>query len=552
VAAPVTLRWSAAAVVAAAVGGAMAATLLRHKSIGHPRPDSTNIFFHLYALHERPFFILLAAFALLVWVFARPATVVVAGSPPAPTSGTGHPRRVPLMVGALTIGVLSWVGSRIVLHNFPFSLDEFNAVFQAEILASGRLSAPVPAEWQPFAPAMTPVFVSYYPEAESWRSGYLPGYAAIRALFRVLGGESLTNPVLAALTLLVLAGVGRRLWPERPQPWLLAVLFLATSSQFLLTSMSWYSMPAHLLLNLVWLWLYLRNDTLSLAAAPLVGVLALGLHNPFPHALFAAPFLVRALRRHRFAWLSYAAVVYGAGALVWYAWLHSSTGYLAAAGGQGLLSAFMLPGARELASQALHLSLVLSWQPPVVVIFALVALWHHRRLSETERDVAGGLLLTAGFYLFVSFFAQGHGWGYRYIYSALGNLIMLSAAGAEMLRGSVGRVTINRLVGLSTAVALLVQLPLRALQAERFVRPFARATEYVATLEGSVAVVVHPDSSYYGRDLVRNDPFLRNTPKLFFAPVLGDSGIRALSSRFGGRVHQLRSTELARLGIKTF
>jgi hypothetical protein len=243
VAAPAALRWSAAAVLAAGVGGAIAATLLRARPIGHPRPDSTNIFFHLYALHERPFFILLAAFALLVWAFARPAAGAAAGSPPAASNGTGLPGRVTLTLGALTIGVLSWVGSRIVLHNFPFSMDEFNAVFQAEILASGRVAAPVPAEWQPFAPAMMPVFVSYYPEAQSWRSGYLPGYAAIRALFRLLGGESLTNPVLAASTLLVLAGVGRRLWPERPQPALLAVLFLATSSQFLLTSMSWYSGP---------------------------------------------------------------------------------------------------------------------------------------------------------------------------------------------------------------------------------------------------------------------------------------------------------------------
>ncbi len=124
----------------------------------------------------------------------------------------------------------------------------------------------------------------------------------------------------------------------------------------------------------------------------------------------------------------------------------------------------------------------------------------------------------------------------RFIYSAL---------------GSVGRVTINWLVGVSTAVAAR-SIPCGSVQAEQFVRPSPRHGVRGNPQRPDLAVVVHPDSSYYGRDLVRNDPFLRNSPKLFFAPVLADSGIEVLSGRFGGRVHQLRSTELARLGIKTF
>ncbi|MGI8546243.1 MAG: hypothetical protein ACR2M1_02750, partial [Gemmatimonadaceae bacterium] len=329
----------------------------------------------------------------------------------------------------------------------------------------------------------------------------------------------------------------------------LAVIFLVTSSQFLFTSMSWYSMPAHLLLNLVWLWLYLRDDRVSLALAPIVGVLAMGLHNPFPHALFVAPFLIRMLRRRRFAWLAYAAVVYTAGSALWYSWLRSSYAYQDASGG-GLLGAFALPRLLELKLQALQLSLVLSWQAPLVAIVGLVALLRWRRLSETERDLAGGLLLTAGFY-FLFPISQGHGWGYRYIYSALGNLIILAAVGADLSAENVGGARIARLVAASTLVALLVQWPLRAVQIERFVRPYARAMEYTATRPDS-AVFVHPGQSYYARDLVRNDPLLNTSPKVLSAPVLGDSGMRRLRDRFGGHVHEILPGELAPFGVPTF
>ncbi|MGI8546244.1 MAG: hypothetical protein ACR2M1_02755 [Gemmatimonadaceae bacterium] len=542
------LRWSALGVAVTSAGGITAATMLRRNGYGLADRASEDIFFRLYALHERPFFVLLGIFALLTWFYAR--------TPPARPEDTATARARPrvspiaaLWIGAAVVGVISWVGSYVVLHSFPFAMDEYNAVFQAKIFAAGRLTAPVPAQWQPFAPALSPVFVTYFPDQHTWRSGYLPVYSAIRALFSLAGADNLTNPLLGSLTVVMMAAVGRRLWPAMPQRTWLAVVFLATSSQFLFMSMSWYSMPAHLLLNLLWLWLYLRNDTLSLAVAPIVGVLALGLHNPFPHALFVAPFLIRALRQRRFGWLGYAAVVYGAGSLVWYSWLRASSGYLQATG--GLVGAFSLPGAWQVRIQALQLSLVLSWQAPLVVILALVAVVRWRKLGTTERDLAVGLVLTAAFFTLFPL-TQGHGWGDRYIYSALGNLMILAAvAGGDLAEEGLGMVRVGRLVAASTLVALLIQVPLRAVQVEHFVRPFARAAEYAAT-RPEPAVIIYPDSSYYGRDLVRNDPFLQHSPKILSAPVLGDSGVRRLRAGFGSPVHQLRPAELAPFGIATF
>jgi hypothetical protein len=539
------LRWSALAV--AAVAGAGFAMAARLRSLAAARPESDNIFYRLYALHERPFFALTALFALVAWWYVgRPPDG--RGERDAGGRASRPPAVVALLAVAALVGVVCWAGSGLILHGYPLAMDEFNAVFQAEILASGRLAAPLPAAWQPFGSALAPVFTTYYPDRHVWRSGYLPVYAAIRALFRLAGAESLTNPVLGALAVVALAAVGHRLWPRRERRTGLAVLFLVTSSQFLLTSMTAYSMPAHLLLNLVWLWLYLRDDAPGLAAAPVVGVLALGLHNPFPHALFVTPFLLRALRRRRIGWIAYAAGVYGAGALLWYSWLRASAAYLSATG--GLLSTFGLPGKDQLIIQAMSLTLVVSWMPPIACVFALVALAGWRRLGDAERDVAAGLLLTAAFHLLFPL-SQGHGWGYRYLYSALGNLVLLAAVGADWSTEAVGRARVARLVAASTLLALLVELPLRAAQIERFVRPFARASEYVATRPEPV-VVVYPDSSYYGRDLVRNDPFLRDAPKVVSATALGDSGLGALSRRFGGRVHPLRRAELAPLGVTTF
>lgn len=547
------LGWAALCVAFLSAGGVAATTLLQGRWLSTPRSSSDNITYYLYILHERPFFALLGVFALAAWLYVRRVEDrdVAAG-----VRATASRLRVPVLAthrglwaATAAVVLLAWGGSYAVLHSLPFSMDEYNAVFQARILAAGRITAPIPQEWRPFAPALTPVFVTYYPDQQAWRSGYMPVYSAIRALFSLAGSGNLTNPILGGLAVLALAAAGRRLWPGNSRRVALAVLFLVTSSQFLFNSMSWYSMPAHLLFNLVWLWLYLRDDTTGLALAPLLGVLALGLHNPFPHALFVAPFLIRMLRRRRFAWLTYMSAVYAAGSLVWLAWLRASASYLAANG--GVTGTLALPGFEQLRTQVIELSLVLSWQAPLVVILALVALIRWRELAEPERDVASGLLLTAAFYVFYPQ-AQGHGWGYRYIYSALGSLMLLAATGADLSARTAGeRVRVTRLVAASSLLALLLQWPLRAVQVGRFVRPFARATEYVATRPAAV-VVVYPDSSYYGRDLVRNDPFLRNPPRVVSAPQLGDSAMRQLESRFGGQLYRVRPAELARLGIATF
>ena len=54
----------------------------------------------------------------------------------------------------------------------------------------------------------------------------------------------------------------------------------------------YYSMQAHLTANLLFVWLLLKPTPYRAFGAGVVGSLALVLHNPFPHMLFAAPWII--------------------------------------------------------------------------------------------------------------------------------------------------------------------------------------------------------------------------------------------------------------------
>ena len=503
-----------------------------------------NTFFEQYRRHEPVFLALMAVFAIVFAVMARRS---LPDESPAPTP-TAISSSSPFRLGAVCVGVfvVTAVGTWVVMHGLPLSMDEYVATFQARVFASGRLAVPIPEAWRQFAWSMTPVFIAYDPAQNTWVMQYLPVYAAMRALFVQFGADRLVNPALAAASIPLVFACARRLWPDEKERAWLAAGFLAASSQFVLMSMTGYAMPAHLSVNLLWLYAFLRNDRVGWVAAPLIGAIALGLHNPFPHALFVTPFLVFLLWQRRWAWTAYFAAVYLAGIAGWFWWGKSVQ--LAAGASVDL---FQLPGLLMLAVQGLSLTIVLSWQTPVLAVALVSTALTWRSLSTMERLLGAGVLLSFGFFfLFPS--TQGHGWGYRYTHPVLGNMALLGTTGVATLRRELGDGAVRRAILLSGVVTLLVQLPIRAWQVERYVRPFARAHEYVRHLDADI-VIVDPTTSWYGIDLVRNDPFLRDTPKVLSAFGLRPEDRWALAARFpGNRVHMLRPEELAQFGIPTY
>ena len=510
-------------------------------AIGLDRPlrGSSNAFFRLFAITEPAGILVLGAFAVCVLVAMRG---LPEGEERWPLLAARPARGLPLLLVAAAVLAVAWAGASLVMHHFALAMDEYNASFQAAIIAQGRMSTPVPDAWSRWVVPMIPIFTTVRDGA--WLSTYLPGYATVRAGFLALDAEWLTNPALAALSIVLLALIARRLWPADARRQWLSVAFLAASTQFLVMSMTAYAMSAHLAVNLLWLWLYLRDDRASLIALPLLGVVALGLHNPFPHALFIAPFLLRMLRRKRFAALAYIGVIYLAGAALWLVRMRAvGTG----TGSAGVLSLFQVPGTIMLYVQGMSLALTFTWQTPVAALCVLVGLFSWRELDENLRDIALGLCLTFAFYFFFASH-QGHGWGYRYLYGVLGNLALVAAAGVPVLARAVGSRAATRLIAASLLVSVAVQLPLRGMQAERFVRPFASASTWLAS-QPADAVLVPIHAVWYGQDLIRNDANFAPGPRILvagpFTPALLED-LRGVAPR----VKQVTAAELAALGME--
>jgi hypothetical protein len=538
------LRVAALLAAAVAAYGLLSRTWIVRAGLG--RPHWLNIYFRLYALHELPHMLILLGFALAVLGGARARRAGAEGAGDAELRGVmGMPRLAQLGAVALAVTVLGVATTHLVLHDLLFSMDEFTVDFQARIFAHGQTVATVPWPWRSIGPALTPIFVNFDPASGTWRSMYLPVYALMKAPFIALGAGTVLNPLLTGLAVLVLGLAARRLWPDEwLRPWV-AVALLATSSEVIVTAGSGYTMPAHLLANVTWLWLALRGDRRSWAGALLVGGLALGLHNPFPHALFVAPFLVRLLWERRWGRLGSAVIVYGAASAVWLAFLlHARSNVEGKT--ETVMTLFAWPDMATALLHGMNLSLLLAWNAPLMAILVLVVFLRLRRASPVIVDLAAGVVLTLLFFtLFPS--TQGHGWGYRYAFQVLGSLALIAADGVPRLLSALGERRARGWLIAGIAVALVVQLPLRLVQTERFVRPFAAGVAYVRSRPEPI-VIVHGDSVWYGDDLVRNEPYL-GRPIVLRRNSLAPGAIGQIERAFPGQVRELSDAELLGLGM---
>ena len=436
-------------------------------------------------------------------------------------------------LGACTV----YAGAHLVYRHFALSLDEFMAEFDARIIASGRLLAPVVAEWRDYVPALQPIFRLEVPGNGSWASSYLPVNAAFRAVFWLIGDTALAGAALAGIALLALFGVARRLWPERPDAAVVGVLLLACSPQFLITAMTPYAMTAHLALNLIWLWLFLRDTRLSHALAAGVGFAACGLHQVIFHPLFAGPFLLSVLLSRRWKLAAFYAAAYAAIGLFWMLYwsllLHGVAEPAAQSVDLGL--AYQLRRVADMAQLNIFSSIALmglnlfrfvAWQAPLTIPLALIGFVAFWRRSTVVRDLALGIALTLAVTMILMPY-QGHGWGYRYLHGLLGSLSLLAAQGWIYLssRRALGQQA--KLLFVSLLVSLLIILPWYTYQARSLVSPYALAVNALGRSDAQV-VLVDPVDIWFGMDLVRNDPFLRTSPKVMALGHLNEAQLSKL------------------------
>jgi hypothetical protein len=463
--------------------------------------------------------------------------------------------------------VVLCLGALFVEHNHPLAQDEYAALFQSRIFAAGRLTAHFPA--QLIERLVPEIYLNQFIYG-SYRSGevasaYWPGFALLLTPFSLLGVSWVCNPLLAALSLVVLAKMATRL-SGTPQAAGWAIVLTVASPAFTGMAISYFSMTAHLLANLLFAWLLMERTLARVALAGVVGSFALVLHNPLPHMLFAAPWIVwLGLQPQR--WRHLAALAAGYAPLVMllgfgWALLLSGVqgkvpwGYFASEDDPlhrmanflwswhiRMRSVVEWPGSYVLNARLAELLRLWNWAVPGLAAIAAAGWWLGRR---DRRLLLLGLsvITTLLGYAFIVF-DQGHGWGARYLHPAWGALPLL--ASVALTADSRASLELRRLVAAAAVLSLVLATALRAWQIEAYLSTHLSQLPPHDPDERQV-VLIRYDRVNYTADLVQNDPFLRN--KTWYLMSFGKKRDAELMARLfpGARlVHEDTRGEVWRL-----
>jgi hypothetical protein len=482
--------------------------------IPHLRPSGlTAIFFVLFARMDR-LAALGMAVVLLIAAFISARSIAVL-----PRWVGRHPVAI-----AVATAIVLCAGSLLVYENHPLSMDEYAQFFQSEIFAHGRLTGlfPVPLlDWL-IPPFFQNQFLVVSPETGAVVSAYWPSFALLLTPFTWLGIPWACNPVISALTILVIHRLALRLFQTEESAGL-AVLLTVASTAFLADGISYYSMPAHLLANAVFALLLLEPSPRRALLAGVVGSIAVTLHNPVPHILFAIPWLFWTVRRPRgFQTLGWLIIGYAPlCALLGVGWFWFSSGLSHAAGVpmgaqadamRQIANIFSLPSSSLLLARTIGLAKIWLWAVPGLIILAAAGAWKWRDSGACRALVASAILTFIGYY-FVPV-DQGHGWGFRYFHSAWFVLPLLAAgafsrqADYEQRLGVFDDVETRTFVVACALLSLVFGAGLRAVQIRGFMTNDQLQVPAYAGTEHRV-VLIDAAHSFYGQDLVQNDPWLR-------------------------------------------
>lgn len=462
--------------------------------------------------------LLLLALMALVWFASfwravpRPGEIVLSG-----------PAVAAIAVLSCVIG---YAGHYWLLHGYALTRDEQMALFDAEIFANGRLTWPLPPAWQHDAPLLNTMFMAQITNPTGWVSGYLPGSAMLRAMVGKIADPALTGAVLSGIGVAMTWLCARRLWPDEREPAAVACLLVALSGQVQIMGMTAYAMPAHLALNMVWLWLFLRGRLSSDIAALLVGFVATGLHQPLFHPLFVAPWLALLLWQRDWRRLAMYAVPYAAIGLFWLAWPHWQTAAL-----KGPLSAMPVGGGDLLATLGALLGIstdrfalmganiirFAAWQPLLLLPLALLGCLVARR-DPRAAALAGGIALTLLAMLFLMA-TQGHGFGYRYLHGLIGSAALLAAFGWRALGNQLPLA--RTLLVRSLVLGTLATIPVQWWFGHNFYGAYAEVDRRIVASKADYVLIGEQDAPY-SADLVFNRPDLSNRPVRLLAEYAPD------------------------------
>jgi hypothetical protein len=488
---------------------------------------------------------------------------------------------------AAGVAVVLAVLSIIAHHAYPFTMDEYAPYFQSQVFARGRLAG----QWPPdvatllVAPVNVNWFIGMSKVTGQTCSEYWPGQAILMTPFTFLGIPWASNPVLSACAILLMAAAVRRAFGEQAVGW--AVLFMIGSPVFAAYGISFYAMTSHLTLNLLYALLLISPTLPRVAGAGLVGGFALVLHNPFPHFIFALPWLGwLGLRSDRWTRLPLIGLCYAAVFLpIDVGWRHveesihgdrpaslfassvaeaptsaeqsvpaadkgvdtDATAKVASPGPPrstaapsgisaivgpllGYLSTIQLPSFGDFwQGRLLAFLRLVAWDAPGLVVLACWGWWRNRQSTAARLFAFSGLTTFLGYSLIAM--SGGHGWGYRYFFSAWSCLPFLAsglaanrsgndvADGVERSGHGAVPVELLRAVGFAAVLSFAVCLPVRLWQIHGLIaehvsqmppRPADRKL-----VQGDIVSFLDPRQGYFRTDLIRNHPFFESGPYVF-------------------------------------
>jgi hypothetical protein len=501
------LLGNAPAVLTFAAGGLILTVailaLQMHFRTGLYNPRQVPIFERLFLFEDYP-----ATFLMLAVIVLTTAIVPARRVGAAIALALG---RRPLLTAGIAFPVLC-LGSLFVYHAYPLAMDESAPYMQATIFVAGHLTGQFPPQLLDWLVdgSVRDYFIQASPETGRIASTYWPGFALLLTPFMALGIPWACNPAIGAASIWVIHRLTLEL-TESVEAAGTAVLLSLASAAFMIDSISFYSMSAHLLCNAAFALLLLRPTPLKALLAGLVGGLALNLHNPVPHALFALPWGLWLLWQRRWREVLLLAVGYLPWAVVGFAWRHLLDGMAVQHGGaNGLAQAasmlrdvLRVPGLLQLLERLFALCKIWLWAAPLLVLLAGEGFLVRRRSAAVRLLMVSAVLTFVGF-LFVPV-SQGHGWGYRYFHSAWFVLpVLAGVAVADRGEKARGRAAWGQAGAL---VALLVMIPYFAWQVHAFIgRHLEQEPQANA---GQPKLIIVSRNGYYALDLVQNDPFLR-------------------------------------------
>jgi hypothetical protein len=362
-------------------------------------------------------------------------------------------RRVPHLSSRAYQGLLFAVGlvvfsyfAIVAFYGIPHIEDSVSGLLQAQIFALGRTTAPAP-------PIPDFFFLTHVVARDGhWYSQYPPGHSAFLTLGVWAHVPWLINPLMGALTLVLLYRSGRLLGGETVGR-LAGALGLA-SPFMLFMSGEFMSHSTALALWAAFAWLFLRLDEKPSFARALVAGLPLGIlfiTRPLTAVGLAAPFgvwlAVQCVRR-RTGWLAAAAgfappLAFFGGLLLLYNWATTGSpwvsGYQAAWGKQVLPGFGAVPWGEphtpmrglnnSLANFNLFNRFMFEWPFPSTV-FVGVAVVARSRQARDWLFFAALFCLSAAY---ITYWYQDYCLGPRFLYEGAGPTILLTALGLTRL-----------------------------------------------------------------------------------------------------------------------